>query len=42
MVSRYSGLRVPRNKAIVGQNAFSHESGIHQDGILKTQKPMKL
>src|SRR5699024_620711 len=35
MVSRYSGFQVPRNKAIVGQNAFSHESGIHQDGILK-------
>jgi len=26
---------VPRNKAIVGQNAFAHEAGIHQDGILK-------
>ena len=35
------GIRVPRNKAIVGQNAFSHESGIHQDGVLKIQKLMK-
>lgn len=30
-----TGLAVPRNKAIVGQNAFAHESGIHQDGVLK-------
>ncbi len=35
LVSTVTGLRVPRNKAIVGQNAFAHESGIHQDGMLK-------
>lgn len=35
LVSRVTGLSVPRNKAIVGRNAFAHESGIHQDGILK-------
>lgn len=35
LVSRITGLKVPRNKAIVGQNAFAHESGIHQDGVLK-------
>ncbi|MFC3927907.1 2-isopropylmalate synthase [Streptococcus caprae] len=35
MVSRFSGLAIPRNKAVVGGNAFSHESGIHQDGVLK-------
>ncbi len=35
LVSRITGLAVPRNKAIVGQNAFAHESGIHQDGVLK-------
>ncbi|MCL2305492.1 MAG: 2-isopropylmalate synthase [Planctomycetaceae bacterium] len=35
LVSTVTGLRVPRNKAIVGQNAFAHESGIHQDGVLK-------
>jgi 2-isopropylmalate synthase len=35
LVSTVTGLRVPRNKAIVGQNAFAHEAGIHQDGILK-------
>jgi 2-isopropylmalate synthase len=35
LVSRVTGLHVQRNKAIVGQNAFAHESGIHQDGMLK-------
>lgn len=35
MVSHLTGLMVQRNKAIVGENAFAHEAGIHQDGILK-------
>ncbi|XP_028554122.1 2-isopropylmalate synthase A-like isoform X1 [Dendrobium catenatum] len=35
MVVEYTGLNVQSYKAIVGANAFSHESGIHQDGILK-------
>src|SRR6185436_6571575 len=35
MVSRLTGYQVPPNKAIVGRNAFAHESGIHQDGVLK-------
>src|SRR6476659_713350 len=35
LVSRMSGLIVARSKAIVGENAFAHSSGIHQDGILK-------
>ena len=35
LVSNVTGLRIPRNKPIVGQNAFAHESGIHQDGMLK-------
>jgi 2-isopropylmalate synthase len=35
MVSRMTGMTVQRNKAIVGANAFAHESGVHQDGILK-------
>jgi 2-isopropylmalate synthase len=35
MVSRMTGIPVQRNKAIVGANAFAHESGVHQDGILK-------
>lgn len=35
MVSKLTGMSVPGNKAIVGANAFAHESGIHQDGMLK-------
>jgi 2-isopropylmalate synthase len=35
LVSNYTGIRVPPNKAIVGANAFAHEAGIHQDGMLK-------
>ncbi len=35
LISRYSGIPIPKNKAVVGGNAFSHESGIHQDGVLK-------
>jgi 2-isopropylmalate synthase len=34
-VSRATGFVVPRNKAVVGENAFAHESGIHQHGMLK-------
>ena len=33
-VSAYSGFNVPPNKAIVGKNAFAHESGIHQHGVI--------
>ena len=35
LVSHYTGINVQPNKAIVGANAFAHEAGIHQDGILK-------
>jgi len=35
LVASITGLAVPRNKAIVGRNAFAHEAGIHQDGMLK-------
>ncbi|MEA2335108.1 MAG: 2-isopropylmalate synthase [Solirubrobacteraceae bacterium] len=35
LVSRLTGYQVQPNKAIVGRNAFAHESGIHQDGVLK-------
>ncbi len=35
LVSKLTGMPVPGNKAIVGANAFAHESGIHQDGMLK-------
>jgi len=37
MVASYTGISVPPNKAVVGSNAFAHEAGIHQDGILKHQ-----
>lgn len=35
LVASITGIQVQRNKAIVGQNAFAHEAGIHQDGMLK-------
>jgi 2-isopropylmalate synthase len=35
LVSAYTGIPVQPNKAIVGANAFAHEAGIHQDGMLK-------
>ena len=35
MLIRLTGMVVQRNKAIVGRNAFAHEAGIHQDGVLK-------
>lgn len=35
LVSRLTGISVQRNKAIVGANAFAHEAGVHQDGMLK-------
>ncbi|MBF0586783.1 2-isopropylmalate synthase [Prosthecochloris sp. N3] len=38
MVSSLTGIIVQPNKAIVGDNAFSHESGIHQDGMLKNRQ----
>jgi 2-isopropylmalate synthase len=37
MVSDYSGMLIQPHKAIVGANAFAHESGIHQDGMLKNR-----
>ncbi|MDI5790271.1 hypothetical protein PO124_23275 [Bacillus licheniformis] len=41
-MSKLTGMAVPRNKAVVGDNAFAHESGIHQDGFLKEKQHMKL
>jgi 2-isopropylmalate synthase len=35
LVSQVTGIRVQPNKAIVGANAFAHEAGIHQDGVIK-------
>ena len=42
LVSRLTGMAVQRNKAIVGLNAFAHESGIHQDGILKHRETFEI
>ncbi|MFO0911271.1 MAG: 2-isopropylmalate synthase [Isosphaeraceae bacterium] len=42
MVSSVTGLTVQRNKAIVGRNAFAHESGIHQDGMLKERSTYEI
>ena len=38
LVSKLTGMIVPQNKAVVGANAFAHESGIHQDGVLKNKQ----
>jgi len=42
LISRMSGLIVQRSKAIVGENAFAHSSGIHQDGILKKRETYEI
>ncbi|MCL2645947.1 MAG: 2-isopropylmalate synthase [Phycisphaerales bacterium] len=42
LVSSLTGLHVQRNKAIVGENAFAHESGIHQDGMLKNKSTYEI
>lgn len=42
LVSRITGFPVQPNKAIVGKNAFAHESGIHQDGILKARETYEI
>jgi 2-isopropylmalate synthase len=42
MVSSFTGLIVQPNKAIVGENAFAHESGIHQDGMLKNRQTYEI
>ncbi len=42
LVSKLTGMFVPGNKAIVGANAFAHESGIHQDSILKHQSTYEI
>ena len=42
MVSTITGFPVQYNKAIVGKNAFSHESGIHQDGMLKNAETYEI
>jgi 2-isopropylmalate synthase len=42
LVSRITGMLVQRNKAIVGQNAFAHEAGIHQHGMLQNRSTYEI
>jgi 2-isopropylmalate synthase len=42
LVSSVTGVQVPPNKAIVGRNAFAHESGVHQDGMLKKKSTYEI
>src|SRR5438445_322397 len=42
LVSRLTGYQVQPNKAIVGRNAFAHEAGIHQDGVLKEPRTYEI
>ena len=42
LVAECTGVHVPPNKAIVGANAFAHEAGIHQDGVLKDRRTYEI
>lgn len=42
MVSNFTGISIQKNKAIVGANAFAHESGIHQHGVLNNSKTYEI
>ena len=42
LVANITGIQVPRNKEIVGRNAFAHEAGIHQDGMLKERRTYEI
>ncbi len=42
LVAHVTGIAVQRNKAVVGQNAFAHEAGIHQDGLLKDRSTYEI
>ena len=42
LVEKITGMRVAPNKSIVGVNAFAHESGIHQDGVLKDRNTYEI
>lgn len=42
LLSRITGVRVQPNKAIVGENAFAHEAGIHQHGVMKNKKTYEI
>ena len=42
LLSRLTGQSVQANKAVVGRNAFAHEAGIHQDGMLKDRRTYEI
>ena len=42
LVSSLTGMDVQRNKAIVGENAFSHEAGIHQHGVIEDRRTYEI
>lgn len=42
LVSKYTGILIQPNKAIIGNNAFAHSSGIHQDGIIKKRETYEI
>ena len=42
MVQQHMGLVVQPNKAVIGDNAFAHSSGIHQDGVIKNRKTYEI
>jgi len=42
LVAAVTGVAVPRNKAVVGENAFAHEAGIHQHGMLRNQETYEI
>merc|ERR1719375_2937619 len=42
MVAEYTGMKCQPHKAIVGANAFQHESGIHQDGMIKNKSTYEI
>ena len=42
LVSQVTGISIPINKAVVGDNAFAHEAGIHQDGVLKHKQTYEI
>ncbi|WP_449619944.1 2-isopropylmalate synthase [Robertmurraya sp. Marseille-Q9965] len=42
LISRLTGISVPPNKAVIGNNAFTHASGIHQDGVIKDKSTYEI
>ncbi len=42
LIARHTGMVVQANKAVVGENAFSHEAGIHQDGVIKHKETYEI